>query len=366
MRRQGGFTLFEIIFAAFILGLMSMALGPSFRAFTTAKELQYKNEQTAINTKLAQAIQLYAENFVPSVASGMPPGSLSAPCSNSTNRVFYSIYNPGYCAGTADLLPYLQQVGVPLEKVNDDGTGNRNVRLYQRVNSNLSQDAYMYYQGGPKVTLSYEVGVVYLTNCGKNQACNTGASTSTPPASYYTGETGSGAVRLTSGNIATWTPGTRDIGVAYLSTLPLQKKMLQATATQLERIRTGMVNYYASQQAANPSSTANMYPQPTDVARRMPSVSDPANYQGCREGWYNLDDPTSDLLALIGLGGGIESGRTAWGAPIQYCRDYDPSLTSAYNVAPHFAALRINRTVSSISAPDSAVGNEAQNAVISF
>lgn len=362
LRQQGGFTLLEIIFAVFILGLMSLALGPSFRSFITAKEQQYKVEQTSINSKIAAAMLQFAEQGPAN--AGYAIGSLTPPCNNSTNKIFFAIYNSSLCGLTTNLQPYLQQQGVPMEKVNNDGTANQNVRVYQRLSS-LSQNSYLFYQSGPQVYLNYDYGVVYLTNCGAAQACNTGASSSTPPASSWPGEAGSGAVKLTTTNVTTWTPGIRDVGAAYVSTLPLQKKFLQTTADQIDRLRTSFINFFAAQQAATPAATTNFYPQPTDVARRLPA-NDPTLNQGCREGWYPLDDPTMDILAQIGMGGGIEYGRTAWGASIEYCRDYDPTYTSGYGVAPHFAALRINRSVSLSLPPDSSSTGGPQNVIVSF
>ncbi len=364
---QGGFTLFEVIFAVMILGILSMALSPAFRTLMMSRDIAYVSEQTAINQKIANALVTYAEY------GSATPGVTTSPCHSSTNKVFYAIYNPTLCSGTSALRDYLQQQGVSLSQVNDDGTAAKNLRVFQRLGSE-SQTAYLFYQSGPMVFLNYDYGVIYMTNCGQSQPCNqTAASSTSPPKSQPTmpGDTATtaGAVRLTTSNRSTWVPGTRDIGVTYVSTLPLQKKMLQTTADQLDRIRTALTNYYASMQAANPSSTANFYPQPTDPLQRAPADPDPLTNQGCREGWYQLSNPVIDILPQIGIGGGTEFGFTPFGAAIEYCRDYDPTAASGYGNAPHYAALRINRAVSLKLDPDNNrldPAAAANNIVISF
>ena len=362
-RRQKGFTLVELIMGVFVLGILSVMLSPTMRTFMAASDQAYRNQQAAINQKIANAIIQYSTQAV------IPAGTTTAPCNSSGNKIFYAIYNATLCASTAALQPYLIQQGVPMNAVNTDGTANANLRVYQRL-SGLSQTTYLFYQAGPVVYLNYDFGVIYLTNCGQSQPCNTTAASSTlPPSSQPVLSTETlatvGAPRLTTANQSTWTPGTRDIGAAYVSTLPLQMQMLQNTANQLDRLRTNFTNYFNQMQAANPGSTANFYPAPSNVARVIPSGS-PATNQGCREGWYALDDPTIDILWQIGLGAStsVEYGRTAWGGSISYCRDYDPTGLSSYNAPPHFAALRINRALSFGMASDTVTF--ANNAVISF
>jgi len=72
-------------------------------------------------------------------------------------------------------------------------------------------------------------------------------------------------------------------------------------------------------------------------------------------------------LALIGLGipgSNFEMGRSEWGGSIEYCRDYDPSLSSPYGTAPHFAALRIHKDLTSGGPPDALIPQN--NILISF
>lgn len=362
--RQGGFTLLELALVALFVGLMTVFLAPSMGSLKQAREQAYVAEQTAINERIAQALLNHAEY------GQLVPGTLIAPCTSSTNKVFYSIYNPTRCSDTSALLDYLRQAQVPLNKVNDDGTAAKNVRVYQRVAS-LSQQANLYYQGGPVTYLNYDYGVIYLTNCSFNAACNqTNASSTNPPRSSNPAnpsDTAAYSGRLTYSNIGTWQPGTFDIAPVYFSTLPLQRKMLARTATNIDQLRTALMNFYETKRAANPSSTANHYPRPSNPIVQQPADPDPLTNQGCREGWYILDDALSDILLQIGIADS-EFGRTAWGASIEYCRDYDPTGASGYGVAPHHAALRINRFVSLGMPADNERngGDPNNNIVISF
>lgn len=367
---QRGFTLLEMALATAVLGILTLAAVPAMRAMLTAQQNAYVNQQTNINQRIARAMLAHAENEVAGLPIGVPVGSLTAPCNNSANRVFFSPFDGTLCpTSTGSLRNYLLQEGVPLHQVALDGTGNRNVRVYQRV-AGLSQEAYLFYQGGPKVFLNYDVGVIYTTNCGNWQPCNvSAASSSSPPLSQpvFANETtaNAGAVRMTSSNFTTWTPGLRDVGLAYVSTLPLQTKMMRETSDHLNRVRDAFLRFYESRRLANPASTANHFPRPTDPSAQLAPVALPAGNQGCREGWYGLDTVNVDVLAQIGLGPSVEYGRTAWGASIEYCRDYDPSLTSPHGTAPHYAAIRIFRYLSDGAQPESG-GIDDNNIVISF
>lgn len=366
-RKQSGFTLLELVFSVMILGLLSLALSPAFRTLVSSRDIAYLNEQTAINQKIAAAMLTYAE-YEP-----VPTGTLTPPCSHQSSKTFFSIYNPTRCPDTQGLRDYLQQQGVSLSQANDDGKAGKNLRVFQLLPAE-TQLTYLNHQSGPLVYLNYDYGVLYLTNCRQSQPCNQSlASSSTPPKSQPTlpGDLAAtaGAAPLTSGNRSTWIPGTRDIGVTYVSTLPLQKKMLQKTAEHLERIRLALSNYYAGQQAASPTSTANFYPQPSDPGQHRPPDYDFVANQGCHEGWYALDSEIIDILKIVGIGGGtIEAGRTAWGGTIEYCRDYDATGTAAYGAPPHYAALRINRALSfSLPPVETKYGDDpANNIVISF
>lgn len=357
----------EMVLAVAVLGVLTLAIAPSLGALRTAQRQAYVSEQADLNQRIVRAMLSHAEDAV------LPPGTLTPPCNNNTNKVFASIYNTTYCSGTtSSLRDYLIQEQVPLDQVAHDGTAAKNLRVYQRVGG-LSQPTYLYAQGGPLAYLDYEVGVVYTTNCSITAPCNrTAASSAAPPKSQpvYENETAAtaAALRLQESNMNTWVPGTQDVGVAYLSTLPLQKKLMKQTVDHLERVRAAFLRYYDAKRLESPTSTANHFPRPSDAVVQQPEDPYPESNQGCREGWYLLDSAVSDLLAQVGLGVNPEFGRTAWGGSIEYCRDYDPSLTSPYNTAPHYGALRISAYISVGGAPEDtrSGGDPFNNIVISF
>lgn len=376
--QQAGFTLVETIIAVALLGILSLSAGSAFKAFMTARHNAYVAEQAAINQKIANALMnkarigpvLRADYADADQEPDGVPGTLQSPCTVSTSKVFYSIYNPGFtstvCQSTRHLRDYLIQQGLnPDRGVNDDGTASRNVRLYQRVGG-LTQDAFIFGKGGPKVTLNYDFGVVYLTNCGFNRPCNqTAASATNPPRSAPptgTATVDDYAARLTLSNFTTWKAGNYDIAPVMVSTLPIQMELMESTAKSLLELKSAFQRYFDRMQAANPASTANFYPQP---AFSQPPVS-PAFNEGCREGWYALRLNATDVLEQIGLfnrdyPGEALYGLTAWGGVVEYCRDYDPSGTSPYGTPPHYAALRFNREVSNAFDP-----SPGQNIIISF
>lgn len=340
---QAGFTLVEMMIATTLLGLMSLILSPSFRTFLAMRDQAYAERQTYINTKLSQAMLAYAK----SPPAGIPVGSLPPPYSYPTGKIFNAPVN---MTGSANSLwPYAQQQGLSAQDVNDDGTPTANLRVYQRA-TGLGADAYMFYQGGPSVRLTYELGAIYMTKCARKATCN---SNSTP-----TTQTSPVPTKLSLTSYATWAPPSDASGLVFVSTLPLQKEMLELTAQRLDRLRESFINYFKAK---------GTYPSP--LAASPMETSAPSGNLGCRNGWYQLDAPTvtpsisNDIPLQIGISQ-VEDTRTAWGGPIYYCQDYDPSGTSGRNAAPHYAALLVRKAISEASPPD--VYTPAENIIVSF
>lgn len=341
---QAGFTLVEMMIATTLLGLMSLILSPSFRTFLAMRDQAYAERQTYINTKLSQAMLAYAE----SPPAGIPVGSLPTWYTNSTNKFFYAPVNP--TGSATSLMPYAQQQGLSAQDVNDDATPTANVRVYQRA-TGISTDAYMFYQGGPSVRLSYELGAIYMSKCARKATCNN--STNTPST-----QTSPVPTKLSVTSYATWAPPSDASSLVFVSTLPLQKKMLELTAQRFDRLRESFTNYFKAK---------GNYPAP--LAGSPMENSSPSGNLGCRNGWYQLDAPTTtsginnDIPLQIGISQ-VEDTRTAWGGPIYYCQDYDPSGTSGRSVAPHYAALLVHKSISTPQALDLAAPSE--NLIVSF
>jgi hypothetical protein len=219
----------------------------------------------------------------------------------------------------------------------------------------LTQDVPLYFQSGPSVRLTYDFGALYVTTCPRantSPSCNVNASLGIPGYSPV----------LTSTNFLTWKTVAPDYPAVVFSTLQIQKDMLKLTAVRLDKVRDGLASYFRAKViSASASDSTNWYPRPSTGLPNLTSVT-PLLNQGCRDGWYDLS--STDILTQIGLTAS-ELGRTAWGGTVEYCRDYDPAGTGSANAAPHFAALRINRNVSSALPPDLTTP-AASNVVLSF
>lgn len=323
-RTVAGFTLLELLITIVVLGVLMLLLVPVFQAFLTATTNNYNEQAKADNQRIGDALT--------SVAKNAGVGRLPAPYTGGGYTS--TIYNPA--DGTALGLAVRQAIadsGVSPVVVNDDGTGTRRARVYQRV-TGLTQDMPMYFRSGPLVTLTYDYGVVYLTQCPVGGSCLTGGVPGASPA-------------LTAANRNTWAAVSPDQSPVFVSSLPVQTAMLQTTARRVDRVRDALMSYYRGKQlTAAATDTTNWFPGSTLAGRT------PASNQGCRDGWYALD--STPVLPIIGLSQ-QEFGVTAWGGRIEYCADYDPLASKTPNAPPHAAALRFRAAVSSGAAPDPSV-----------
>lgn len=337
--KHRGFTLIELLISVVVVGILMIAMSPVYTALASSSQRAYVETGKMVNQNIVSAILSYAANST-------TLGTLPAPYTGS--GYVSTVYNSGDTspAGVA-LAQELSKAGLTPGSINDDGTAAANVRVYQLV-SGLSQQVPLYFQSGPLVTLTYQYGAVYLTGCPKATAsCN-------PSATGIPGESS----LLTSGNYTTWSTSGTDLTPYIVSTLNLQKAMLITTVQRIDKVRDSLLSYFRSQQiTAAAGDVTNWYPtSSSSLAGQTPGTN-----QGCRDGWYSLSGST--VLTNIGLAS-TEFGATAWGGDIQYCRDYDPTGTKTPDASPHYAALRINKSVSSGIAPSSSVlGN---NVVLTF
>lgn len=319
----------------FILGLLALALGPTIRSAFSAWARASDSRQALNNQNLAAVL-------LDSARTQSVLGQLPAPYTSGNYRS--TVADPGNTA----LINLFTQTGLLPNQINTDGTAAQNLRVYQRV-TGLTIQVPLYFRSGPLITLSYQVGALYNTRCGVQDAsCNSGSS----------GIPGASA-KLTAANAQTWTPTEPDYGAQVFSTLQLQRSMLQTTVTNLDLMRDNFQNYFREhERLASATDTTNWYPTPTSTM----AGQNPATNQGCYDGWYDLSNGTVNVLAQIGMDP-ARYGATQWGGPIQYCRDYNPAATGA-NSVPHYGALRIHANVSAGVAPDSS--NPANNVVLTF
>lgn len=352
--RAKGFTLLEIIIAVTLFGILSIMVSPFLKMFMTAKEQNYRDRHTVNNEKIATGLLNWAKQ---SQFGQLPPPYTAA----GTPKNFNSIYNPADVSATA-VGPYLLQTGISPNEINDDATTNQNARVYQNVYS-LTQSVPLYFQTGPLLTLNYSVGGIYLTQCSRFASCNTGT---TRP-----GSTGD----LTSANYTTWTTTGTDYPATLVSTLPIQKNMLELTATRLDKIRDAFINYARTKAlAVSADNTTNWYLQ--TVIDGGGSIAPPgAITADCYEAWYDLTGSSggtaNKILKQIGLDP-AEFGKTAWGGRVEFCPDFDLTGTKGIGVTPHFGAIRIKATpitctaagVCTAQIPDTVT--QANNVVLSF
>lgn len=343
MKTQRGFTLLEMVIVAFIIGIIGMTLTPVWNSYRGSTKASYSSQQTANDERIASALLAYAANST-------ALGTLPSPYTNAGTNYNNAIYNPtDLTPGGQALAAALVTAKVNPNEVNDDGYSTQRVRVYQEV-TGLTQSIPLFFQHGPVVTLTYQYGAIYETACARaSSACNPNPTSSLPGASS----------QLTAANLATWTTTAPDFPPTFLSSLQIQKGLLQKTGDRVNTIRDALLYYLREQQRqALATDTTNWYPSESASL----GGATPASNQGCRDGWYDLSTSTV-VLPTIGKAT-AEFGTTAWGAPIQYCRDFDSLGTKSPNAPPHWGALRINANVSLGLAPDAAIpGN---NIVLTF
>ena len=283
-----------------------------------------------------------------SYAGSSATGRLPAPYTGGgSTKTIYDTTN-------TDIGAALIQTGINTSEINDDGTSAKNVRVYQLL-QDISQTVPLYFQSGPSVNILYDYGAIYLTACPKTTiACNPAPATGIPGSS----------TELTVGTMATWTTTGTDGTPTLISSMPIQKQMLATTSQRLDKVRDTLLGYFrAQQQIAAGGDTTNWFPNQSGAAAPGSKTGQApgGSQQGCRDGWYDLSSTTESVLSTVGLAYD-EFGKTAWGGPIQYCRDYDPAVT-APNTTPHYAAIRINKNVTTGAAPTNTPGD---NIVLTF
>jgi prepilin-type N-terminal cleavage/methylation domain-containing protein len=338
-RTQQGFTLIELAFTTFIIGLL-LAM-TDVGSIVKLDTRYYATRQETTNRMIASSLLQYAR-------TNTALGTLPAPYTGS--GYYSTIFDPT----DTTLATLFRSANIAATEINDDGTTGQRVRVYQQVA--LSQSVPLDFQSGPIVTLNYQYAGIYMTACRKADAtCN-----KTPLAGATTA--------LTSGNYTTWTTTGTDLKAELISTLPLQKQMLSLTNQRLTELRDKLNNLYRTKQlAAAASDTTNQFPyayQSGVPGTPNPNLAgaDAATNQNCYDGWYDLNAANVNILDQLGLSK-AQFGSTAWNGAIQYCRDYDPALAGA-NTEPHYAALRIHKTVSAGNLPDSSVASN--NVFITF
>lgn len=348
---KSGFTLIEVVIAITLFGLLSMMVSPYFKMFMTVKNQTYIDKNTVINEKLAEGLLNWAKQS----KYGQLPMFYS---SQSAPWIYnFALFDPADNSATA-VLPYLLQTGVPLSEINEDGTANQNVRVYQPT-FYVTETVPFSSAGignGSIVNLNYSVAVIYMTQCGRYSSCNSGSAQLPGDSPQYD----------TTNLLSFKTIGT-DLPATFVSTRELQRKMLTKTRENFERIRDAFAVYARTKSLGvvaddktnwylNAVKSAGVYTAPaTVVYAPNPALELPTDH--CWENWYSLK-ANPGILKQLGLDP-LEVATNAWGGDVEFCPDYDitthdpttdPSATGNPNswrkrdASPHFAGLRMNNT----------------------
>ncbi len=339
--KQQGFTLVELLITVSIFGVILYMIGPTISAAFTFFDAAKRQEVVMNNQRIAGGIMSYARNS----NNGLLPAPYTGGNINS------GIYNPADVSppGLA-LTMELRNTGVPIAFLNSDSAIVKNVKVYRRL-SGLVYTAPIYFTTGSLITINYDIGAIVQTQCAQGSACNSGTPGDSPV--------------LTAANLATWDAAGQDFGAVVFSTLPLQKEMLRMTTGRLNKLSDKLASeFYTRQRLSAANSPTNFFPLPSNGGAPNFIGRNPVTNMGCHNGWYSLDAGNVNILAQIGMDS-AEFGVTAWGGPVEYCQDYERDAVGPANAgqAPHYAALRINRNLSSAAAPS---GVEAANVVVTF
>lgn len=334
---QRGFSLIELLITVIVLGVLAGALSAIFSTLGGLVDIERQQSEASVNAGIASAMEAWA-------ASESVLGELPVPYTGG-GRTSAPVNPASAAAGDLALMDLMRRERIEPAAFSDDASAFRNVRVYQRI-TGLTETTPLYRSTGPVATLTYQLGVVYNTNCSfVGSACNPTAATGIP---------GSSAV-LTAANRQTWAAVAPDFSPVFVSTLSLQRARLDQTAEQLRKISNELVRLFNLQRiSAAPTATNNFYPANTAFSA---AGGNPVTNMGCRDGWYDLSAANVNILAQIALPQ-AQYGSTPWGGDIHYCRDYDPLGTNGANAEPHYGALRLRASVSAGLAPTGVIGTD--------
>lgn len=230
--------------------------------------------------------------------------------------------------------------GLLIDQVMTNNKSRPSLRVYQMV-PDLQLAVPINGQSGPTAIVEYDLGAIYMTSCRKGRAdCDPNPGTGIPGDS----------VVFAASNIETWNTSGRDKGLVRFSTWPLQYEYLKKTKQRIDFLRDALRGYFNTMYLSVPPDPAvNHFPVPNGGGAPDFSGSDPAINDGCRDGWYDLSAVNVNVLDQVGLQPEIY-GVTLWGAPMEYCRDYDIGQVGV-DAPPHNAAIRIHREVSRAISP---------------
>ncbi len=358
--RQAGFTVIEIVVATILVGLLALAMAPALPEVAAALGTNQEARQRVVNQRIANGLlNLARENQSP-FGIGVP--LLVYNSVGYGDPFFYTIVNTGNTdPNWVPVARYVVSEGVASSEIAGDGSIVNNARVFQLATP-LTKTLNLYGTGGPQVTVTYQFGAIYTSNCPRlDTTC------------YQPAVIPGGGTALTTTNFATWKPPASAVGTVFFSTLPAQIDRVKRTAERIDLIRDAFRRYYRTQQllVSSGDSTTNYFPNGTCTSP-CTTAGVPTSNQGCYDGWYPIDS-NSDLLPKVGISTAFGNNiKTAFNSTIDYCRDYHPmagTYSKSQNAKPNVAALRIRKLLDDTSyTPDRTTGilSSANNIVITF
>ncbi len=337
MKLARGFTILELLVTLAVVGVLYTILAPLTDATYRLSKSSYRNEQLATNRAIAGAMLDWMDQ--------RSQTTLPAPYTGTGFQdVVVDVSSTD--ANAVALLALMTSQGIPALQTYATGAGPNKARVYQRV-AGLTTNVPLYGLAGPSVALQYDIGVLYVSDCRRDD------TSCYPSASGVAGY----SPKFETGNFSTWEPAEGDDAAYRFSTLPLQQARLAATRQRIDRLRDSLRDYFSSRfLSGSPDPNINYFPAPSGGGAPALGGATPSVNDGCRDGWYDLSAANVNVLGTLGLLK-EEFSRTAWAGAIEYCRDFDPAGSSPEGEAPQNAAIRINRAATQGSAPGAAGTN---------
>ncbi|MGR2997575.1 prepilin-type N-terminal cleavage/methylation domain-containing protein [Vibrio vulnificus] len=312
-----GFTLLELLIAIVIVAILSPIVYGWVSIANRDKAIAYHRQVFVDHVQIADGFRLWAsqenKGFLPNPYTNMATKDVLAPIDLlSAEPKMVSLRN------------YLARGTLSLNSVNSDGTSANNAKVYQKL-TGLVYSQPVEGVSQLAVNLQYERGVIYQTQCSKQESCNTGLVGASPLYSE------------------TWEAVSPDIKPVEFSTLDIQQEKWAMTWGKIKELKQRFREAFTySQLSAQAGDLTNFFYKPatgeTDVGQLH-----------CASGWFDLS--TSDVLQHYGISPKEVFGQTSWGGAIDYCPDYDPQGQGA-DKPPHNAALRLNINVTQGVAPN--------------
>lgn len=324
MRKDAGFTLLEMLIAVIIAAVLSTMLAGWLSVSSSFQERSYRDSIRLDNQAIAKSLRSYA-----AVSNN---GFLPLPYSSGQYR------NVPVDIGNTQLIEFLAQGQVSSARYNQDDSTAQNVKYFEKIKPAPTYCMPIVGASSECVTLIYDRAVLYQTTCSLFDACNDGSPGVSPP---YT--------------LSEWRSIPPDLAPVEISTLDIQQSMWRDTWLRLNEIRFKIRSAFNATVAASAAGDAtNHFFKPSLSGSPNLIGSDPLTNQGCRDGWYQLDNIDVNVLSFYGLEPQSVYSITNWGGRIEYCQDFDPT-GAGENVVPHIAALRINKSVTTGNSPASLI-----------